>query len=468
MSPLTLTPQAAARQGKTLAVFDFGKTNSKMLVYGQDGTVLATARSAPRWVMDGATRILDEEALHSWVRDSLAAAATELDCDRVMISAHACTFALIADDQLLLPILDYEYAAPGEIEQRFRALQPPFTETGSPDLPAGLNYGLHIYWRAEHWPEAFAKAQAILPYPQFWNWRLAGTVQAEISYVGCHSHLWSPQRDDYSSLVDHLGWREKMPPLKRAGAVVGTLALTLPDGGERVLQVHNGVHDSNASLYFYRSFGYTSFSLISTGTWVIAFNTDATLDQMDGARDMLANVSVDRQPVVTARFMGGREFDLISGNARVKIGLGEIEAAIAAGQMALPSFAPGGPYPESVGRLVGPEPASEAERAAVGSLYLACMTATVLDMLGSDNTVIIDGGLALNPVYATLIASLRPNQTVLVNADAEGTAAGAASLAFETFGVSPFKDPCTRVEPQVIPGLDAYAAAWREAAKAGR
>ncbi len=468
MSGLTHTPAAASRQGKTLAVFDFGKTNSKMLVYGQDGTVLATARSAPRWVMDGETRILDEDALHGWVRDSLTAAAAELDCDRVMITAHACTFALIADDQLLLPILDYEYAAPAAIEESFRAIQSPFSETGSPDLPAGLNYGLHIYWRAERWAEAFAQTKAILPYPQFWNWRLSGAVTSEISYVGCHSHLWSPERDDYAGVVDQLGWREKLPDFSRAGDVVGTLDLTLPDGSPRTLQVHNGVHDSNASLYFYRSFGYRSFSLISTGTWVIAFNTDATLDQMDGARDMLANVSVDRQPVVTARFMGGREFDLISQNARVKIGLAEIGAAIAAGQMALPSFAPGGPYPNSTGHLVGPEPASEAERAAVGSLYLACMTATVLDMLGSDNTIIIDGGLALNPVYATLIASLRPNQTVLVNADAEGTAAGAASLAFETFGASPFRDPCTRVEPQVIPGLEAYARAWREAAEAAR
>ncbi len=468
MSALSLTPAAASRQGNTLAVFDFGKTNSKMLVYGQDGALLATARSAPRWVMDGETRILDEAALHGWVRASLAAAAAELACDRVMISAHACTFALIADDQLLLPILDYEYAAPDAIEREFRALQSPFSETGSPDLPAGLNYGLHIYWRAREWADAFAKADAILPYPQFWNWRLSGAVKSEISYVGCHSHLWSPERNDYAGVVDKLGWRDKMPAFERAGAAVGTLDLTLPDGSARKLTIHNGVHDSNASLYFYRSFGYTSFSLISTGTWVIAFNTDATLNQMDGARDMLANVSVDRQPVVTARFMGGREFDLISGNARVKIGLGEIGAAIASGQMALPSFAPGGPYPDSAGRLVGPEPATEAERAAVGSLYLACMTATVLDMLGSDNTIIIDGGLALNPVYATLIASLRPNQTVLVNADAEGTAAGAASLAFETFGASPFKDPCTRVAPQIIPGLDAYAAAWREAAEAGR
>jgi sugar (pentulose or hexulose) kinase len=446
--------------GPGLAVFDFGKTNAKILIFAPDGRVLASARTAPRWLDDGDGRILDDAHLWGWMQDVLREAAADFACERIMITTHGCTFAMIADNQLALPILDYECAAPGDIEADFRAMSPAFDETRSPDLPAGLNYGVHILWRARVHPDIFAKTEAILFYPQYWNWKLCGAVSSEVSFIGCHSHLWAPGRDDFSSLVDSLGWRDKFPHFVRAGASVGTHVVVLADGSHRSLTVHNGVHDSNASLYFYRALGYHSFSLISTGTWVIIFNTAAPLSVLDQTRDMLANVSVDHDPVVTARFMGGREFDLISGSARVAITIADVESAIAKGQMALPSFAAGGPFDGQVGRLTGPEPVDERERAAIGSLYLACMSATVLAMVQSDNTVIIDGGLANNTVYPQLLAALCKDQTVLVNAQAEGTASGAAALAFESFGSVPFADPCIVCKPLHIEGLEDYFQRW--------
>ena len=36
------------------------------------------------------------------------------------------------------------------------------------------------------------RADAILSYPQFWGWRLTGAKVSEVSYFGCHSHLWRP------------------------------------------------------------------------------------------------------------------------------------------------------------------------------------------------------------------------------------------------------------------------------------
>lgn len=274
-------------------------------------------------------------------------------------------------------------------------------------------------------------------------------------------HLWSPFKRDFSSLVDRCGWREKMPRLERSGVSVGTFALQLDDGTSTAMTVHNGVHDSNAALSFYVMLGYTSFSLISTGTWVVLFNTDAPLSVLDKDRDMLANVTVDQVPVVTARFMGGREYDLISQNARVPITINDIESAISKGQMALPSFAAGGPFPDQTGCLSGPPPADERARAAIATLYLACMTAITLDLVQARNTIIIDGGLANNPIYPQLVAALRQNQTVLLNVDAEGTSAGAASLAFETFMGSPFTDPCIVCQSVAIEGLHAYFTEWR-------
>ena len=129
---------------------------------------------------------------------------------------------------------------------------------------------------------------------------------------------------------------------------------------------------------------------------MIIFNPDCPLDRLDPARDMLANVTVDGEPVATIRFMGGREYDVISGQARQEVSEDMLRRAIARDQMALPSFAAGGPFPARAGRLVGPAPESAAERAAIATLYVAMMTAESLDLVSSTGDIILDGGLALN------------------------------------------------------------------------
>jgi sugar (pentulose or hexulose) kinase len=255
-------------------------------------------------------------------------------------------------------------------------------------------------------------------------------------------------------MVDARGWRHRFPPFARAGAVLGDTATGL--------RVHNGVHDSNASLHFYRALGHADCTVVSTGTWVIVFNPGCPLASLDASRDMLANVTIDGQAVPTARFMGGREFDLISQRARVEVGREAVEAAVRRGQFALPSFAPGGPFPGRTGRLVGPVAETESERAAIGALYLACMTNAVLDLMRSTNTVIVDGGLVHNAAYLGLLAQLRSEQAVLGNAAAEGSAEGAAVIAYEALGHRPALEPCVPVAAWQVPGLRAYAARWRE------
>ena len=239
----------------------------------------------------------------------------------------------------------------------------------------------------------------ILTYPQYWTWRLSGALASEISFLGCHSHMWNPLAGRFSSLAVSRGWAQKFPPFAPAGALIGER-----DG----LGVHNGVHDSNAAFYYYRSLGFSHFTLISSGTWVIIFNPDCPLDRLDPARDMLANVTVDGEPVATIRFMGGREYDVISGQARQEVSAETLRRVIARGQMALPSFAAGGPFPAHAGRLVGPAPESAAERAAIATLYVAMMTAQSLDLVSSTGDIILDGGLALNGALCATLAALRP------------------------------------------------------------
>ena len=448
-----------------IAVFDLGKTNSKLFVISSEGKVIDEARTRPVWRDEADLHVLDDAALLAWMKGELARIVAGYGVDRIIFSGHGCTFALAAGDALAHPILDYEQEPPTEIAARIDAMAPDFRETFSPPLPLGFNYGRHLLWLDARKPGLLEKADAILAYPQFWSWTFSGRKVSEVSYLGCHSNLWAPLKDDFSSLVDKMGWRGKMPGFARAGAVIGTHAVTLGDGRSVEVAVHNGVHDSNAALYFYRSLGFTDFTLVSTGTWVIVFNSASPLERLDQTRDMLANVTVDRQPIATIRFMGGREYDLASGGWTRPIREEALASVMAKRAFALPSFAAGGPVPDHAGHFSGPTVESE-ERAAAALLYVALMTDLSLDLIGSDNTIVIDGGLVKTGLYAAILAALRPAQTVHISANPEGSAFGAAALVFEDRGHNPFVNDCAVTTPAALAELDAYRREWRRQVEA--
>ena len=441
-------------------MLDFGKTNSKLLVLGERGDIEFTARTRPVWKDVDGLSVLDHGALADWAFEALRTAEAENPgaIQGVMVSAHGCTFALTDANGLARPILDYEQELPGDLADVVDAGLPPYAETFAPPRPQGFNYGRHMLWLRHLQPEAFERAVAILGYPQYWSWRLGGRRVAETSYMGCHSHIWAPARGDFSSLVDRQGWRDRMPQFARAGDVIGQM-----DIGGRQVAVHNGVHDSNAALQAYRSLGLGSFTLVSTGTWVIVFNPDCPLDALDPALDMYCNVDVDGRPVPTIGFMGGREFDVIAGAVSGSVDRGAIQRAIDARRFAVPSFAAAGPFGGIPGSVEpGIDEGSPPDRAAVEMLYVALVTDWCLDTIRSNSPIVIDGGLTAGGVLAELLAQLRPEQPVAEGAITEGTAAGAAALAFAAHGVAMTLAAPVPVRVASYRGLDAYRQAWRE------
>lgn len=452
-----------------IAVFDIGKTNVKLLVFASNGTILHERRSTAIWHVVAGLAVLDDAALFAWITGALADVAATHGARHVMFATHGCTFGLLDADGLCAPILDYEQAVPEAVEREFERLRPPFCETGTPGLPRGFAMAKHIVWRELRDPTLAARVTHILTYPQFWTWRLCGARVGEISSLGCHTHLWSPARDDYSSLVDRREWRRKLPVLRPAGEIVGRATVHLPSGEIATIAVHNGVHDSNASLEHYRRLVPGRVTLVSTGTWVVVMNPFCSAGALLPGRDMLINVSIGHEPVPTARFMGGREFDLIRGPGAADAEPACVAAVIRRGVFALPSFADGGPFPGRLGgftNTAGEQVTPDAnDRAALACLYVALMTDTVLDLLESRDTIVIDGGLARASVIARLLAALRPQQSVLRGADVEGTARGAAGIALRHCGVAPRADGTlarsTSFDP---PLLAAYASTWRRLA----
>lgn len=167
--------------------------------------------------------------------------------------------------------------------------------------------------------------------------------------------------------------------------------------------------------------------------------------------------------------MGGREHALVAGQDHARPDIADVEALIAAGTVALPSFTDsGGPYPESGGRglIAGPQPGSARARAALASLYVALMASASLDLLRSTNRLIVDGGFVDDPLLAPLLAALRPHQPVALSGQREGTAIGAALLWRWQEREGPVPLDLKEVAAPEVAGLAAYAARWREAAGA--
>lgn len=447
---------------RAVAVLDVGKTNVKAVLFDRSGTLLAELGMPNRVVADGPYPHADTDAIWTFAMSALRDLGARQSIGTIVVTTHGASGALVDDEGLVLPVMDYEWEAPAGLAD-YAARRPSFAETFSPAMPVGLNLGRQLAWQQVHRPDAFKRARWILAYPQYWAWRLTGVAASEVTSLGCHTDLWAPFAARFSSLVADRGWSSLMPPLRAAFDVLGTVtpAVAAATGLGTDVVVHAGIHDSNASLLPHLADTAAPFTVVSTGTWVIVMAVGAPLAALEPDADMLVNVAASGAPVPTARFMGGREYAAIAGDGAPMATLSDVDDVVRAGTFAVPCFSPqGGPYASHPGRIEGPEPAGPRARAALATVYAALMTDDLLDRLGaSAGPLIIEGRFASNPTYGALLAALRPGQSVLTAPDTAGTALGASLLA--SWPRPPRVAARHSVAPAPVEGLDAYRARWR-------
>lgn len=451
-------------------VLDIGKTNAKLTLIDAAGKTLAEVRTPNTVKRDGPYPHHDTERLWGWMLGQLRELSALAHIRAIVPVTHGATAALVDDAGLVLPVPDYEHV-PGDASDaaRYDALRPGFDESGSPQLPAGLNLGRQLDWLQAGYPSEFARARHVLMYPQYWAWRLCGVAASEVTSLGCHTDLWRPRERAWSSLVERHGWQALFPPQREAWARLGALRadVAADTGLPADCEIACGIHDSNASLLRHLLTLQQSgpCTVLSTGTWVIAAALGSATRPLVEAQDMLANCNVFGDAVPCMRFMGGREFAALAGGQPAGFGREVLEKLIGQRTLALPCFAEtGGPFAGLAGRIDGPAPATPAEEAALATLYVVLMTDHCLAALGADAPVVVEGAFTANPWFGALLAGLRDGREVIVSDDASGTTCGGWLLS--QWGGEIAMPREAAVAALDLPGWRAYRDAWQAQAGA--
>lgn len=452
-----------------IAVIDIGKTNAKVALVDSKSLREIAVTKRPNAVRPGPPYPhYDVEGLWAFILDGLKRFEVEFGVDAISITTHGASAVLLdSEGNLAAPALDYEFDGPDTLAAEYEVARPPFAETGSPRLPLGLNLGAQLFWQFRCFPEIKAKTRTILTYPQYWAFRLSGVAVNEVTSLGCHTDLWMPQERRFSSLVERQGWMALMAPVARATDRLGPILPEIAAATGLALEtpVICGIHDSNASLYAHLVAREAPFAVVSTGTWVISMAVGGQKVSLDPACDTLVNVNAFGDPVPSARFMGGREFERLIGDGACAFSPSDIDSVLARGAMLLPAVeTQSGPYQGRVAQWTVEEARlTPAERYVAVAFYLALMTATGLTMIGAEGPVLVEGPFANNRPYLDMLAAATDSPIEAVAGT--GTSIGATLLAG---GVRPVQD-ASHVRVAVnSAALREYRAAWLECVGAVR
>lgn len=464
--------------GRLTLVLDVGKTNAKLSLWNAEGGCLARKARANAPSPAGPWPTLDLAGLEAFVAEGVREMAGLGSIGTLVPVTHGAAAVILADGAAYRPPMDYEVSIPAEVSAEYERQRDPFAATGSPSLPEGLNLGRQLHF-LETVEGPLPRGARIVLWPQYWAWRFSGVLASEVTSLGCHSDLWRPLERRPSDLAERRGWAARLPPVRAASDVLGPVtAEWVAAGLPPDCQVLCGLHDSNAALLAARGHGeiaQNDTTILSTGTWFVAMRSmggeGGTLPELDSGRDCLLNVDVRGRPAPSARFMGGRESERIAGldsfhiteNYDPEAIVALVPGLMASGAMVLPGFAPGfGPFPQAEGTFRNPPETLDEKRAVLG-LYLALMADVCLDLIGTQDRILVEGRFAEAEVFVRALAALRGAAQVFVSNAHDDVPFGALRLVHPALAP---KSPLRPVAPLDL-SLEAYREHWRAALAKG-
>ena len=405
-------------------VLDIGKTNVKLtFVDSSNNKTIKFFTTKQKNIYRHGIKILNSNSIFEWALKKITYIGKKHNLDKFVCTAHGTSIALISyDDKELLACTDYEYKF-DKLFNSYKKIAPKFNESFSPFLENGLNIGQQIYYLYKRKQKLIKETKYILNYPQYIVWKLTSSFSSEISYVGCHTHLWDFKRNKLSSFVKKIKLEKKFPKIRKAWDTIGQRKI-----GESNLKIINGIHDSNASYLYFKNSDIKNFTLVSTGTWYIIFNQKTPLKNLNPTLDMLANIDVFGKPVPTMRFMGGREYDHLMGVFKISNKTRAIKNFSFHDYLIYPSYASGGGFSINKINIGFYEGLNKGQIYYLICLYISFVINFCLNQMKSSNTIILDGPITKNITIMKILSSLRKKQIVLKNKREIGTTLGATNL----------------------------------------
>ena len=405
-------------------VLDIGKTNVKLtFVDSFNNKTIKFFKTKQKNIYRHGIKILNSNSIFEWALKKITYIGRKHNLDKFVCTAHGTSIALISyDDKELLACTDYEYKF-DKLFNNYKKIAPKFSESFSPFLENGLNIGQQIYYLYKRKQKLIKETKYILNYPQYIVWKLTSSFSSEISYVGCHTHLWDFKRNKLSSFVKKIKLEKKFPQIRKAWDTIGRKQI-----GESNLKIINGIHDSNASYLYFKNSDIKNFTLVSTGTWYIIFNQKTPLKNLNPSLDMLANIDVFGKPVPTMRFMGGREYDHLMGVFKISNKTRAIKNFSFHDYLIYPSYASGGGFSINKIDIILYERLNKGQIYYLICLYISFVINFCLNQMKSSNTIILDGPITKNITIMKILSSLRKKQIVLKNKKEIGTTLGATNL----------------------------------------
>ena len=405
-------------------VLDIGKTNVKLtFVDSINNKTIKFFTTKQKNIYRHGIKILNSNSIFEWALKKITYIGKKHNLDKFVCTAHGTSIALISyDNKELLACTDYEYKF-DKLFNSYKKIAPKFNESFSPFLENGLNIGQQIYYLYKRKQKLIKETKYILNYPQYIVWKLTSSFSSEISYVGCHTHLWDFKRNKLSSFVKKIKLEKKFPKIRKAWDTIGQRKI-----GESNLKIINGIHDSNASYLYFKNSDIKNFTLVSTGTWYIIFNQKTPLKNLNPSLDMLANIDVFGKPVPTMRFMGGREYDHLMGVFKISNKTRAIKNFSFHNYLIYPSYASGGGFSINKINIGFYEGLNKGQIYYLICLYISFVINFCLNQMKSSNTIILDGPITKNITIMKILSSLRKKQIVLKNKREIGTTLGATNL----------------------------------------
>ena len=519
---LIIRPDYGILQGVeyAIAVIDIGMTNKKVAVYDDSLVQLdAQYRNFEPKIVKGTTggaelQCHDLDAMEEWFFDELQRAGKRYPVKAIAVTTHGATFVCLGNNGTrnlsrvaALPCVYYTHEPGKDFHRRFyeRFGKPAELQarTGTPAFEAMINPAKGILFAKEQFPAEFSHVSLVLPYPQYWGYRLTGKAGAENTYMGCHTYLWDQVDKRLSSVAHDLGITECIPKtINKSWDILGCISENVADrtGLPPDTIVTMGIHDSNASLLpHFAKKGEVGFTVNSTGTWCVIMNPvrEYGFAPEELGKVVFFNISAFGTPVKTAIFLGGQEYEtwtkvLMAAHKREdRLPYDEVrylKILKESNCFLLPELTAGtGQFPGSKPRIVENGKTWAYEKIAGGelppcftdyeqgiavlriSLVMQSLVAIERTGLQPSSDIIIEGGFRIDEAYNRLLASAFNSNKVYITNVAEATALGAAMTAKMALSgkslaelADDFEVSYQEVEKSDIPELASYRKAWME------